>query len=75
MVADLAFRNPDISDAGVNALAWLANFISSKESAISEADLEVLQARLPAYAMNRTLAHNANACRRAIAERRGGSQQ
>ncbi len=74
-LVDLAYANPDVSDSGVNALAWLANFIESAKSPIALADVEMMKSKLAGYATNRTLAHNANACLRAIAAYRSGSRK
>jgi hypothetical protein len=69
-IADLSFKNPDISNAGVNALAWLSNFLRMPQSRISAQELHQFKSQLEQYAENRTLAHNARACLDALEERR-----
>ena len=68
-IVELSFENPDISSAGVNALAWLSNFLRIPASHIPAEELDRFRSDLKRYAENRTLSHNARACQDAMAQR------
>ena len=71
MLADLAYQHPDVSTMGTNALAWLTNYVHSRELPLNPADARELARRLETYKGNRMLAHNAEACADALCERFG----
>jgi hypothetical protein len=69
VLADLAYQHPDVSTMGVNALAWLTNYVHSPELPLDRAEARDLLGRVETYKTNRMLAHNAEACADALRER------
>jgi len=68
-IAELAYQHPDVSTMGINAIAWLTNYVHSTAYTVDPADAQVLLRHLDAYKNTRTLSHNARACSDALRER------